>query len=48
MVYLEAFETRQEAMRREARIKRMNRGQKLALIAGESGRERKNGRDEEK
>ena len=38
MVYLEAHETRGEAMRREAQIKRMSREQKLELIA--SGIER--------
>jgi len=49
MVYLESFDTRREAMRREARIKRMTRAQKLALIAGDpvSGGKRKNGRDGE-
>lgn len=34
-VYVEAFETRSEAMSREARIKRLTRAQKLALIAGQ-------------
>ncbi len=34
LVYLEAFETKQEAMRREAAIKRLTREEKLALIAG--------------
>lgn len=33
LVYLEALDTRQEAMRREAEIKRMTRKEKLALIA---------------
>jgi len=39
MVYLEAHETRQEAMRREARIKRMSRERKLELIAAGFSRE---------
>ena len=33
LVYLESFETKQEAMKREARIKRLKRRDKLALIA---------------
>ncbi|MBR5389821.1 MAG: GIY-YIG nuclease family protein [Clostridia bacterium] len=33
LVYFEAFETKQEAMRREWELKRMTRAQKLALIA---------------
>ena len=33
LVYLEVFETKQEAMRREASIKRMNRKDKQCLIA---------------
>lgn len=33
LVYLEVFETKQEAMRREASIKRMNRWDKQRLIA---------------
>ena len=36
-VYAEAFDTREEAMRREARIKRMSRAEKLELIQRESG-----------
>ena len=32
LVYTEAFETKSEAMRREAQIKRLSRGEKLALI----------------
>ncbi len=32
LVYAEAFETKREAMRREAALKRMTRAQKLALI----------------
>lgn len=35
LVYLETFETKQEAMSREARIKRLSRRQKLALISSE-------------
>lgn len=34
LVYQEEFETRQEAMRREAAIKRMTRKEKEALVAG--------------
>ncbi len=34
LVYYEQFETREEAMRREAAIKRMSRAEKLRLIAG--------------
>ena len=33
LVYLESFETKQEAMKREACIKRLKRRDKLALIA---------------
>ena len=33
LVYYEVFETRQEAMSREARIKRLSRREKLNLIA---------------
>lgn len=33
LVYLEPFDTKQEAMRREADIKRLRRKEKLALIA---------------
>ncbi len=36
LVYCEAFETRGEAMRREAAVKRMTREEKLALIAARS------------
>ena len=36
-VYAETFDTREEAMRREARIKRMSRAEKLELIQRESG-----------
>lgn len=36
LVYHEQFETKQEAMRREVQIKNLTRGQKLALIRGES------------
>lgn len=32
LVYFEVFETKQEAMRREATIKRLPRGEKLKLI----------------
>ena len=32
LVYLEEFETKQEAMRREAKIKRLTRKEKLLLI----------------
>lgn len=32
LVWLEAFDSKQEAMSREARIKRLSRRQKLALI----------------
>lgn len=35
MVYSESFETREEAMSREMRIKRLTRAQKLVLINGE-------------
>ena len=34
--YYEAFETKEEAMRRECAIKRMTRAQKLALLAERS------------
>ncbi len=34
LVYREEFETKQQAMSREWHIKRLSRGQKLALIAG--------------
>jgi len=37
MVYLEAFATKQEAMRREAAIKKMSRAMKLKLLE-DSGR----------
>ena len=33
LVYYETFETKQEAMSREAQIKRLSRQQKLALIS---------------
>ena len=33
LVYLEVFETKQEAMSREAQIKQLSRQQKLALIS---------------
>lgn len=33
LVYYEAFGTREEALRREAALKRLSRGEKLALIA---------------
>ena len=33
LVYLETFETKQEAMSREARIKRLSRRDKLALVS---------------
>lgn len=33
LVYYEEFETKEEAMRREAQIKRMERAEKLELIA---------------
>ena len=33
LVYYETFETKQEAMSREARIKRLSRREKLALIS---------------
>ena len=33
LVYVETFDTKQEAMSREARIKRLSRRQKLALIS---------------
>ena len=36
-MYAEAFDTREEAMRREVRIKRMSRAEKLELIRQESG-----------
>ncbi len=36
LVYYEEFETREEAMRREAEIKRMSRAEKLSLTAGSS------------
>lgn len=35
LVYSESCETKQQAMSREARIKRLRRAEKLALIAGE-------------
>jgi len=35
LVYSESFETKEEAMRREYRIKRMSRAEKLALIEKE-------------
>lgn len=35
LVYSERFETKEEAMRREYRIKRMSRAEKLALIEKE-------------
>jgi len=34
LVYLEVFETKQEAMKREAAIKRLSRREKLELAAG--------------
>ncbi len=36
LAYAESFGTRQEAMRREAQIKRMTRARKLCLISGET------------
>jgi putative endonuclease len=33
LLYCEAFESKAEAMRREAQIKKLTRGQKLSLIA---------------
>ena len=38
MVHMEAFDTKEEAMRREARIKRMRRWDKLRLIEADPGR----------
>ena len=35
LVYSESFETKEEAMRREYRIKRMSRAEKLTLIEKE-------------
>lgn len=32
LVYFESYKTREEAMRRESKIKRMNRSQKIELI----------------
>lgn len=40
LVYSQACPTKEEAMRREAAIKRMSRAQKLALIAGEAEADR--------
>ena len=37
LCYYEAFETKPEALRREAAFKRMTRAEKLALCAGFSG-----------
>ena len=34
LVYQESFDTKEEAMRREVRIKQLSRSQKLELIAG--------------
>ena len=34
LVYFEEFETKEEAMRREAAIKKLNKKEKLRLIAG--------------
>lgn len=39
MAYYEAFATKQEAMRREAQIKRLTRRQKLALIENNGDKE---------
>ena len=36
LCYWEAFETRQEAMRREASVKRLTRAEKLKLIQGKT------------
>lgn len=36
LVYYEEFQTKEEAMRREAAIKKLNRIQKKALIAGQA------------
>lgn len=36
LVYYEEFQTKEEAMRREAAIKKLNRRQKKALIAGQA------------
>ena len=38
LVWREAFDTKQEAMRREFRLKRMPRGEKLRLIEQDGGR----------
>ena len=39
LAYCEAFETKQEAMRREAQIKRFTRQEKLALIENSGDKE---------
>lgn len=36
LVYYECFETKEEAMSREGKIKQLNRREKLALIQGEN------------
>ena len=41
LCYWEAFETRQEAMSREAAVKRMTRAEKLKLIWGEKDSEKR-------
>ena len=46
MVYVEAFGTRQEAMSREVRIKRMTRQEKLRLTAGAGSTETEDGTNE--
>ena len=40
LVYSETLASKSEALRREAALKKLTRSQKLALIEGESGREK--------
>ncbi len=40
LIYLEVFDTKEEAMQREARIKRLSRADKIALIEAGDWRDR--------
>lgn len=45
LVYLEAFETKQEAMSREAKIKRLTRKEKLLLIKSYQQEQKEKGKN---
>lgn len=48
LVYFEEFETKEEAMRREAAIKRLTRYEKLRLVDGQGNQERNKRPEEDK